>query len=729
VLRKTFLGRRLPPQRGDQIFVCMVGPSSRNSTLPLLTLILVQLLFPVFGFSQGFSIPGATSKYNSEETIKKLMEAEAVPLARMEQEREIYKGQKAAWLRLNQRMITLRDAARELYGFQNPFGNKIASSSDESVLTATAERTAVEKEATIKVKKTAGADRFVSKPLPKDYMAPAGTYRFQVGDQEVRLNFRGGSLKELANLINTKAADLLKASVVADSKNTEVFVIESTKTGARNKLTFHDQAAVFGEQTGILERSIEASRSVRIDRYALADWEGVPEAEKPSALEGVSVSEDTLTLDPRSQVKIPLRPPHSMKPNMVLSLEIRVHGLPEEAYEQPEPPPGPELPAVGEIEFEGIEVESARSRTVLPEWQPPEPPRRIDDPNILFVEDGGRLQPLPPVEDTEEFVTLEFEAEQLPQTISALGVRNRNTHRIVQVRNIRIYDKTARGEYRAVNPLSEAGDAVIVMDGIEIIRESNEIDDVLPGVNITLHGSSDRPVSLSVARDLESIEEALFNFIGYYNQLLMHVDILTRQDEEVVETAVFLNADEKEQAARDLGLFQGNTTLMQLKSRLQRIMMDPHSTEGGRELSLLAQIGISTSGGRLPTSGAIDKARLRGYLQIDEAKLEESLVRMGEWVRQLFGYDSDKDLAVDTGVGYEVDSYLKAYVETGGIVANRLGALDGTIARKEREIDEFNEHLDDYERELRRKFGTMEGALDSLEKSSQAIENLNRRND
>jgi flagellar hook-associated protein 2 len=168
---------------------------------------------------------------------------------------------------------------------------------------------------------------------------------------------------------------------------------------------------------------------------------------------------------------------------------------------------------------------------------------------------------------------------------------------------------------------------------------------------------------------------------------------------------------------------------MQLKSRLQRIMMDPHRTDGGRELSLLAQIGISTSGGRFQSSGTVDRTQLRGYLQIDEAKLEESVARMGDWVKQLFGYDSDNDLTIDSGAAYQVDAYLRAYVETGGIVANRTAGIDNSIARKEREIERYNEHLQDYEAELRRKFGAMEGALDNLEKSSQAIENLNRRND
>lgn len=686
----------------------MHGPKSRC--------FIILLLVASIGHSQGFSIPGVSSKYDSGDTIEKLVEAESIPLARMEQEKQTYRNQKRAWLSLNQRMTAVRKTAGNLYGFQNPFNNRIASSSDKSILTATADRTAMEDEVSIQVKIVAGADRFVSKSLPKDYKAPAGTYRFRVGEEEIRINFRGGTLKELADAINGKAGDFLEASVVSDSKTTQVFLIESKKTGARNSLILYDQAAAFAEEAGIIERSLEASRSIQLSRHSVEGSE-------------ITVSDETLTLNPVSEAKIPLRPPHTMKANMVLSLEVRVQRLPEEAYQEPTPPPGPAIPSVGGIDFEGIGVESARSRTVLPAWEPPEPPERVDDLKILFVQEGDSVTALPPLQDSEQFVPLQFEASQLPPRIDSLIARNRNTHRIVEIRNIRIYDKTARGDYRAVNPLSSAEDAVIVMNGIEITRESNEIDDLLPGVNITLHGSGDQPISLSVSRDLESIKEGLFNFIGYYNQLLMHIDILTRQDEGALEAAVFLDDDEKEQAEEDLGLFRGNTTLMQLKSRLQRIMMDPHPTDGGRALRLLAQIGISTSGGRFQTSGLVDRTRLRGYLQIDEDKLEESVNRMGDWIKQLFGYDSDNDLAIDSGAAYQIDKYLKAYVEVGGIVSSRMAVLDNSIARKDREIERYNEHLEDYETALRIKFGAMEGALNNLEKSSQAIENLNRRND
>ena len=668
-----------------------------------------------------FSIPGVSSKYNTGEAIQKLLEAERVPLARLEREREAFHNQKSAWLRLNQQMVTLRESAGQLFGFQNPFNDKIASSSDRSVLTATAQRTAVEEEVSVTVRQLAAADRFTSRSLPRDFRAPAGVYRFQVGDEEVRFTFRGGGLRELAEAINSRAGNLLKASVVNDTQNTQVMAIESRRTGASNPLSFHDEAAAFGEQAGILERSIEASRSVSLAPGSVEAWQ------QPLDTTGFAISQGVLTLNPGSELRIPLRPSHTMNENMVLSMQVRVRRLPEEAYRAPESPPGPDIPSVGGIELRGIGVESAPSRTVLPDWEPPVPPERVDDLQVLFVESAGRALGLPALRDSEEFYTVQVPANELPRTLDALALRNRNTHRVIEIRDIRVYDVTARGDYRAVNPLSSARDAVVIMDGIEVTRETNEIDDLLPGVGLSLLKAAEQSVELKIARDLEAVKDALFGFVGNYNKLLMEIDILTRQDEAVVDSALYLSDEERQRARENLGLLKGNVTLMQLKSRLQRMLMDPYPTEGGPELSLLAQIGISTSGGHFQSSGSIDRTLLRGYLQVEESRLEEALNRTPDWVRQLFGFDRDKDLVVDSGVAFQVDAYLRSYVASGGIVSGRLSTIDTSVARKSREIDAYNQHLISYERELRRKFGVMEGALDTLEKSSQTIENLNRQ--
>jgi flagellar hook-associated protein 2 len=668
------------------------------------------------------TIPGVTSKYNTDKTIKALVDAERIPLQRLEQDRETYQEQKRQWLSLNTRLTGLRESARSLFGFQNPFNEKIAVSSSEHILRAVATRAATEAEKKIVVRQIATPDRFMSRSLDKDFRVAAGTYTFSVGEKEISFSFAGGSLQELATAINTKSDSLLKASIIDDTGQTRVMVIEATRTGARQRLSFDDQALIFAREAGVLEPSPAAVQNVPIDRFTLQTWE-------TAAPEGaLSVADGVLTVNPGGQTRIPLPSAVQMNPEMVLELKIRTRLLPEETAPAAVPPSGPALPEVGAIEYGGITVESAPWSVDLPEWRPPQLPARVDDRQMLFASGAGQTLALPEVDDSDEFISLRFAASELPPLLETLDVRNRNTHRIVEIRDIVVFDRTARGEYRPVHPLATAQDALLEMDGVEVIREQNEIDDLLPGVTLNLLAAGDEAVTLTVERDRELIKNTVINFIGTYNRLLTQIDILTRRDEAVIEDARFLDDDEREDAYAFLGLFQGNITLMQLKSTLQRLMMNSYPTAGGRELTLLAQIGIATDASGSGRVGTLDKTRLRGYLEMNESKFDQVASARADWVRELFGVDTDKDLIIDSGVAYALDSYLKTYLDTGGIVSTRLDNLNNLISRKEREIQDYNEHLVEYEAELRRKYGIMEGALDSLEQSSQALENFNKQN-
>jgi flagellar hook-associated protein 2 len=665
-----------------------------------------------------FSIPGVTSKYQTAEIIDKLMEVERIPLTRMEDEVDTFKKQKSVWLSLNRKISTFRDNSREIYSFQNPFNSKIAESSDTNILTANATRTALEEKKKIIVKQTAQADRFLSRSLDKDFQPEKGLYRFKVGDKEVKFNFSGGSLKELAALINKRGTDLIRASLVADSDKSQVMAIEGLKTGIKNPLSLHDQALEFGITAGFIKKSGQAEQSITPDRYTITPWL-LPLDETMYTLQ-----EGSLTLKPGTEMKIPVKLTGPVTEGMVLELEIKTEIIPEEETGRIVPPSGPLIPAAGSIEYQDITIQNDPSQVVLPPWDKPEIPIKIDDLQVLFLEGGLQTVALPEISDSEDFQLFRFQLQQ--SEIDTINLRNRNTHRLITLQNIRIRDTQVRGEYTPVKPLSTVSDALLSMDGIEITRDSNNINDLIPGVELSLHSKGDRAVSLTIERDREVIIEAIIELVGNYNQLLTHIDILTRRDESVIEDALFLTEDEKEWAEKNLGLFLGNQSLRQLKTRLQNIMMNPYPTSGKSELSLLAHIGIATNATAPGRQSSLSKTRLRGYLEIEESKLDSAISAHPDWVKELFGYDGDNDLIIDNGVAFILDQYLKPYVDTGGIISSRLNGLDGKISRKNRDIAVYNRHLEDYEAELRRKYGRMEAALDALERSSKALDNFNR---
>ena len=661
------------------------------------------------------TIPGVTSKIDTKKIIDALMEVERQPLKRMQADADLLARRKAAWQDFNRSLTTLREGTRGLFGFENPFNDRIVDSSDAKAVTATATRQAIDETLAVAVKRVATADRFLSRSLGRDFTVDAGTYVFSVGGKEVRLAYSGGSLKDFAEALTRKGGDLVRASVVNDTKDTQVLLVESKKTGAENRLVLSGAAAELGVKTGMLERRLAASREISLTERGVAAWAKTLDPSQYRLTDGV------LTLEPGAEMKVPVQPSVALDERMVLELSVKVEVLSQQQVSAAAPP-GPRVPETGSIEFGGVHIESGRSEAPLPDWQAPKQPEKVDDPQVLFLESGGKLVALPGLADSGEFQKITIEVGKLADSIDGLALRNRNTHRRVSITDVALVDVTQRGDFVPVNAVSEAGDAVLTIDGIEVSRPSNVIDDVVPGVTLTLKAPSKDPVDLTVHRDAKAIKDTVLSLVGAYNRIITDVDVLTRKDAAVIDQAGYLTDEEKKKATERLGLLTGETMLSNLKSSMQQIMMNAYPTSRLRELSLLAQIGIATDL-RRPGSG-IDKTRLRGYLEVDEAKLENAIAATPDAIRELFGNDTDGDLVVNTGVAYTLEALLRPYVQTGGILSNRVAGTDTLIARNAREISDYEKRLVAKEAELKRKYGLMEGALSEMEKNSQTLKNF-----
>ena len=641
------------------------------------------------------------------------MRVERVPLDRMESERGEFEIRRGAWQEINRDLARLRDTTQGLYSFENPFSERIANSSDETVLTASAERTAVEESSNIEVLEIAGRDRFGSNSIERGYEVPAGRYRFAVGEDEVGITYRGGSLESFARSINERAGDMLRARVINNTSDTQVFVIESLTPGSSNTLRFLEDSAAFGIDTGIVRSTDDTFRAIAADRQS------VRSLTNPINDDFVTFSAEGATLAPQSDMAIPINPSLETKDNLVMEISYSVTRIPYE-YTPPSPPPGPSSPTPDSVVFEGITIRNAASRVISPEYKPPEPPQKRDDPEVFSLNTGSAKISLPPIEDSDGSHTLRIELKEYANFVARLDVENKNTHAFVTVDEVKIFDPTSRGEYLPLNPIETAGDAVILIDGIEVVRDSNQIDDLIAGVTLELRRPSSEPIELKVEADREAVKDSLIEFVGFYNQLVTDLNIMTSRTEEVIDEITYFTDQERTDALEKLGILQGDITIMQLKSRVQTIMMNAYTTRAGRELALLDQIGISTNPAR-GGSGGVDRTRLRGYLDIDEAKLDAVLGASMDSVKELFGRDTDGDLLVDSGVAFALNSYVKPYVDTGGFISTRLSTISNQLSDKAEQIENFEERLARKEQEYRREYGAMEAALNSLEQSSDQL--------
>ncbi|MBP7479846.1 MAG: flagellar hook protein, partial [Spirochaetaceae bacterium] len=206
------------------------------------------------------SIPGVTDKYKTNDLVKALVEAERVPLVREQEKLDGFKVEQQNWQRVNQYMSSLRDTARSLYSFNNPFSEKISTSTQESSVTAQPGRDAGLGSFKVDVERIASTDRFLSENLDKDTIVPEGTYTYRVGDKSVSYNWKGGKLSDFVTGLNRRGNNLINASLIGVSSSNQSLLLESLVTGDGNRLIFEDQALDFALKTNMI-RSVPSNQT------------------------------------------------------------------------------------------------------------------------------------------------------------------------------------------------------------------------------------------------------------------------------------------------------------------------------------------------------------------------------------------------------------------------------------------------------------------------------------
>ncbi len=162
--------------------------------------------------------------------------------------------------------------------------------------------------------------------------------------------------------------------------------------------------------------------------------------------------------------------------------------------------------------------------------------------------------------------------------------------------------------------LQKASDSAFTYNGVSITRPTNEINDVISGVNITLEQTTEpnKPAIISVSRDNQAIIDSLKEFVKAYNELIPKLDEDTRYD-----------ADTK-----IAGIFNGVGDIRTIRSSLNNVFSYSVHTDNGVES--LMKYGLSLD----------DK----GVMSLDEAKLSSALNSNPKATQDFFYGSDSKDM-------------------------------------------------------------------------------------
>lgn len=675
----------------------------------------------------GINIPGVTNQYNTNETVEKLMQIERIPLTREQKTLDSYKAQQDAWRSVNRKMTELRDSVKTLYSFDNPFNNKITSSTEEYAITADATRKATYESFKVDVIQPATADRFLTSELDSDTKVPAGTYTYKINDKSITMRWKGGSLQDFSNALNRRGGELLKTRVIGASKGKKTLSIESQKTGSENRLTFEDDAKTFAESSGMIIRVKPKTIEFGTNRN---DYRNIqPETPEQERLPQISaanlkISGENVVVPPRGGYALSIPETVLGTPGTHIQFAIKKQDATDITVALNKQESRPVFPDSGTATFKDVTIRNAPIDASLP----PEPEKKIKplDPistsDVLFVKmkDGSEKHISTPGLLSGEETKIDISLDDY-KNIDSLVIKNRNTGISLSVTSVSALNPSENRGFVPQHAISSADDAIIKYEGITIRRPTNTIDDVVPEVTLNVFDKTEKTATIAVKPDVEAAKEALITFVGKYNQSLAEINILSQNKPKIVEELDYLSSDEKKEKQEKLGMFSTDSSLTSLKSALQTAASANYKFDEDAKITMLSQIGIATNA---TNYSGYTPSKLRGYLEIDEKKLDSELEKHLDDVRNMFGYDSDGDLIIDSGIGYKLDKQLTAYVQSGGVFAMKTSSLDARIKSSEQKIARLETQMDDKEAELRTKYGQMEGALNSLESQQNTIKNF-----
>lgn len=250
---------------------------------------------------------------------------------------------------------------------------------------------------------------------------------------------------------------------------------------------------------------------------------------------------------------------------------------------------------------------------------------------------------------------------------------------------------TAPGTGLDFTTLTRAQDATVVIGddpangGVAVRSSTNVLSNLVPGLTLTLNGVSDKPVTIKVDADVESVVSAVSGFVNDYNALVGRISELTRYNTE----------------SQTGGPLFGDATVASIQGRLQRIVTTRYGGSGG--VGRLSDVGVRAGSG--------------GKLTFDEAALRDKLAQDPGAVATFF----TKDVG---GAAAAIKESLESMTRTGGLIASRNKSLDAQKEALSLRITAINTLLESKRARLMRQFQAMESALASLQSQQAALGSL-----
>ncbi|HMO74716.1 MAG TPA: flagellar filament capping protein FliD [Sphingopyxis sp.] len=229
-----------------------------------------------------------------------------------------------------------------------------------------------------------------------------------------------------------------------------------------------------------------------------------------------------------------------------------------------------------------------------------------------------------------------------------------------------------------------AANAEFKIDGIAFSRASNIVDDVVPGMSLTLKKAAPgEPVDIGASRPLDMIKQTVGDFVAVYNQMKQSLMAASKMSGSTT-------------ALRELERELGNLMSMVLTS---------HPT-----INKLTDIGISST--------------RDGLLSLDAAKLEKAIEADAAAVEAIFNprRDATHTAATDPGIAFALDAIHRKATATNGVIDRVSKSLEARTKTLTEQLERIEQREDVYRARLEKQFGGLDAKLAAFKATQSYLE-------
>lgn len=225
----------------------------------------------------------------------------------------------------------------------------------------------------------------------------------------------------------------------------------------------------------------------------------------------------------------------------------------------------------------------------------------------------------------------------------------------------------------------EAENGLVKIDGFEIEIPDNKIEDLVPGLSLTIkQAAPGKVINLTVKEDMEVVSGKVKTFVDAMNEVLSFIQTQNKLTKDT-------------DTSKTLG---GDSTLRSVENQIRQLLQGTQVGVG--EIRSLSQLGIQFN--------------RNGTLDYDEEKFNSILTKRSEQVQRFFvgdGFSTGFIAATKRTISGMLDGVF-------GPISNKRRGLQAQIQQADQRIENMERHVGRKEEALKRKFANLEEKMSRL---------------